>query len=218
MKHLDRDLKKLTEQIQDLGRRVETALEKSIQAYLARDMVTARNVVEGDKAIDLLEVDVEEDCLKILALHQPVAADLRYVVTVLKVNNDLERIGDLAANVAGRTIALADLGEAQAPTTLLLMSRISLDMVQKSLQALVKPDTSLAKQVLEEDQRLDELHRRNMREFIQAMADEPGRVPLVSQHLSVSRYLERIGDQATNIAEDVIFLVDGEVVRHRESI
>ncbi len=218
MKHLDRDLDRLSAKILGVGQKVEDGLEKAIQAYLGQDMVAARQVIDADHEIDMLEVELEEDCLKILALHQPVAADLRYVVTALKVNNDLERIADLSANVGHRTISLASLGVVHAPTTLLLMSRISLEMVQSSLQALVKKDTSLAREVLEEDCRLDDLHRRTFTELMELMSKESDAVNQAIQHLSVSRYLERIGDLATNIAEDVIFLVDGEVVRHQESI
>lgn len=218
MKHLDRDLERLSRDILAVGQKVEDSLGKAIQAYLGKDMVAARQVIDGDDVIDEMEVEVEEECLKILALHQPVAADLRFVVTALKVNNDLERIGDLSANIGHRTITLATLGEVHAPTTLLLMSRIALEMVKKSLAALVEHDTDKAREVLVEDARLDELHRRTFAELMSKMASDSASVTEASQHLSVSRYLERIGDQATNVAEDVIFLVDGEVVRHRETI
>ncbi len=218
MKHLDRALDHLSVDILAVGKRVDDALSTAAQAYLGQDMVAARTVIEGDREIDALEVEVEEECLKILALHQPVAADLRYVVTALKVNNDLERIGDLSANIGHRTVSLAALGEMHAPTTLSVMSRISLEMVRKSLEALVNRDTASAREVLEEDNRLDELHRRTISELMALMAQDSSTVTEATQHLSVSRCFERIGDLATNIAEDVIFLVDGDVVRHGGSI
>jgi len=218
MKHLDRDLDRLSRAILSVGKKVEDALETAVQAYLQQDLAATRAVIEGDKTIDALEVEVEEDCLKILALHQPVAGDLRYVITALQVNNDLERIGDLSANVGHRTVSLASLGVMHAPTTLSVMSRISVDMVRKSLNALVEKDTAAARAVLEEDSRLDDLHRRTISELMTLMASDSSAVTESTQHLSVSRYLERIGDLATNIAEDVIFLVDGDVVRHQGSI
>jgi phosphate transport system protein len=218
MKHLDRALSQLSVDILTVGDKVEEALASAAQAYLGQDMVTARAVIEGDKEVDAREVEVEEECLKILALHQPVAADLRYVVTALKVNNDLERIGDLSANIGHRTVSLASLGEMHAPTTLSVMSRLSLEMVRKSLKALVDRDTKSAREVLEEDNRLDDLHRRTFSELMTLMASDSSAVTEATQHLSVSRCFERIGDLATNIAEDVIFLVDGDVVRHGGSI
>ena len=214
MKHLDRDLERLRREILDVGTRVETALKKALGAYLEQDMVLGQDVIEGDKIIDAMEVEVEEECLKILALHQPVAADLRYVVTCLKVNNDLERIGDLAANIAGRAIALSGRSGMKAPSAVVRMSRIASQMVRDSFKALLESDTELAHQVLEADDELDDLHRRNMQGLIALMIEAPESVESASQHMSVSRNLERIGDLSTNIGEDVVFLVDGEVIRH----
>jgi phosphate transport system protein len=162
-------------------------------------------------------VIVEEECLKVLALHQPVAADLRFVVAVLKVNNDLERVGDLAGNIASRAKFFVDHPTVAVPEEITTMADAARAMLRHSLNAVVQLDTDLARQVLRDDEDVDTRHAKifSMVELKMIELVQPDEIKAQIQILSVSRCLERIADLATNIAEDVIFMVDGDVVRHR---
>jgi phosphate transport system protein len=171
-------------------------------------------VVDGDDRLDAKEVEVEEECLKVLALHQPVAADLRFIVTVLKVNNDLERMGDLAKNIAERSLDIV-LDRKLVPRELREMADRVQGMVTRSLDALVRMDPWIARAVLGDDHAIDQLNARMHAIFRAEMEKDPSVVANALSLLLVSRHLERIADQATNIAEDVIFTVEGELVRHR---
>lgn len=211
---LKRDIDRLKTNILSLSAVVEEAVQKAMLATERRDPVLAQSVIQGDKRIDVLEVELEEECLKILALHQPVAMDLRFIIAVLKINNDLERIGDLAVNIAERAVYLADHEDVTPPPTLSDLADKTQNMLHKSLDALVNADTALAKEVLATDDEVDALHR-GMYGRVQKRAEEkPKEVAGLFQWLSVSRYLERIADQATNIAEDVIYMMEGEIIRH----
>jgi phosphate transport system protein len=211
---LKRDIERLKTNILSLSAVVEEAVQKAMLATERRDPVMAQSVIQGDKRVDVLEVELEEECLKILALHQPVAMDLRFIIAVLKINNDLERIGDLAVNVAERAIFLADHKDVAPPPTLAELADKTQRMLHKSLDALVNTDTALAKEVLATDDEVDSLHR-GMYGRVQKRAEEnPKEIAGLFQWLSVSRYLERIADQATNIAEDVIYMMEGEIIRH----
>lgn len=216
MKHLQRDLEKLTREVLAMGGLVEDATARAMEALLDRNASLAQRVIEGDRAIDLKEIEVEEECLKLLALHQPVAADLRFIVAVLKVNNDLERMGDLAQNIAERARMLStSRSGVEPPAELRGMMEMVQSMVVRCLDALVRVDADVARTVLRDDEGVDEVHRRMYQSLQERMAKHPDRIPDYIQYLSVSRYLERMADQTTNIAEDVIFTVEGEVVRHR---
>jgi phosphate transport system protein len=180
-----------------------------------QDVSLAQKVIDGDATIDMLEVEVEEECLKILALHQPVATDLRFIVAVLKINNDLERIGDLACNIASRARKMAALTtppkahiDFQGAETKVSM------MLRKSLEALVNIDAELAKWVWAQDEQIDEINRSVHKQVISALKEFPDDVERLILLLSVSRNLERIGDHSTNIAEDILYMVGGEIVRH----
>lgn len=214
MKHLERDLERLSREILAMGSLVEDATSRAMEALLNRDAALAERVIAGDRAIDLKEIEVEEECLKVLALHQPVAADLRFIVAVLKVNNDLERMGDLAQNIAERAQGLSQSRAAEPPPELRGMMEKVQSMVVRCLDALVRLDVEEARSVLADDNVVDEMHRRMFESLQERMAKSPERIPDYVQYLSVSRYLERIADQATNVAEDVIFTALGEVVRH----
>lgn len=213
--HLLRDLEHLKKEILAVGTLAESAVEQSVQALVERRRELAEAVLRGDRDLDRREVVVEDACLKVLALHQPVAADLRFVVTVLKVNNDLERVGDLAGNIAGRVLSLAEGPDVPVPDEIKRMADAVTTMLHRCLDALVRQDTALARAVLHEDESVDALHKSIFGILERRMAEHPARISTEVQLLSVSRYLERIADLATNIAEDVVFLVDGEVVRHR---
>ncbi|MEM1181427.1 MAG: phosphate signaling complex protein PhoU [Acidobacteriota bacterium] len=214
--HMLRDLEKLKKEILLVGSMVEEATEKSVLALRDRRADLAEEVKKGDKQIDDQEIKVEEECLKILALHQPVANDLRFVVAALKVNNDLERVGDLAGNLADRVLFLADRDPVPVPDKILTMADRVPSMLRRSLDAFVKLDTHIARSVLHEDEEVDATHAEIFGVIEKCIKEDVGKLAEWMQLLSVSRYLERIADLATNIAEDVLFMVDGEVVRHRQ--
>jgi phosphate transport system protein len=213
-KHLERDLDLLKREILTMGALVEEATSKAITALTNRRSDLAEEVRDGDNVLDATEVLVEETCLKVLALHQPVATDLRFIVAVLKVNNDLERMGDLAANIAERALHLASEDPLPIPLKFEDLGERVRGMVKDSLDALVNVDPILARKVCAEDDAVDALNRDLFRRAQDLMKQKPETVERAVSALSASRHLERIADQATNIAEDVIFMVEGEIVRH----
>ena len=213
--HLQRDLEHLKREILTMGALVEDATDRAIVALVDRRPELAAQVQRGDDAIDQKEVEIEEDCLKMLALHQPVASNLRFIITVLKVNNDLERMGDCAAHIAERAAFLATHPPIGVPLDFQKMAERVRGMVRKSLDALVRVDTGLARAVCDEDDFVDAAHRALFGALQDLMRRDPDAVERCVNTLSASRNLERIADLATNIAEDVIFLVEGRIVRHR---
>ena len=215
MKHLRRDLEQVEREILEIGGMVEEAIRKATMALVDRRVDLAEEVMRGDDDIDQREVEVEEECLKILALHQPVATDLRFLVAILKVNNDLERMGDLAVNVAERATYLATHEPLPVDLNFGRMVEAVRSMVSGSLDALVKHDARRAHSVCRQDDLVDDMNK-NMFEVLEVlMQDQPQTIKRAVHALSASRHLERIADLATNIAEDVVFMVDGDVIRHR---
>lgn len=216
--HLIRDLGRLKEEILAVGSMVEQATQNAIKALLERRADLAEDVLRGDHRIDRKEVEVEEECLKVLALHNPVAADLRFIVGVIKVNNDLERMGDLAANISSRAIYLASHEPLPVPLDdLSLMGKQTSTMVRDSLDALVGLEPQLARKVCSDDDLVDASLERIFETFQEVMMEDPSTVARATHTISAARHLERIADLATNIAEDVIFMVEGRVVRHAAS-
>ena len=213
--HFIREIEHLKKKLLAVGAIVEERIAKAITAVVKRDAKLALEVVEGDEEIDQMEVDVEEECLKILALHQPVAIDLRFVVAVLKINNDLERMADHAVNIARRAEYLATYPDAALPSDLEVMVQKTQTMVRESLDAFVRQDAVLARQVCAADKEVDRLNRQMHVLIQQQIRANPERVEQLIHQLSVSRQLERIGDLATNVAEDVVYTVEGAIIRHR---
>ena len=216
-KHIERQIALLKERILRLGTLVEEAISKSITALINRDVSLAQRVMASDDEIDRMEVEVEEECLKVLALYQPVAADLRLVVAVLKINNDLERMGYLAKNIAKRVSQLAAGMPCELPPEIRVMATQAQDMVKQCLDAVVNGDPALARQVREEDDAVDEARQRIQRRVMQGIKENPENVESLLRINSVSKHIERIADMATNIAEDVVYMVEGDIVRHRAS-
>ncbi len=208
------EMEDLEKQLLTLTAVVEQSVTHAIKALLEKNTELAEKVVKNDEQINRMEVDLEEECLKVLALHQPVANDLRNIVVILKINNDLERIADQAVNISERALAVAESPEAENPLELAKMSAKVVDMLEKALNALVNSDISLAKKVLEMDDDIDNVHSRNYQLFKDYIKKYPETVDSVLNYLTVSRHLERVADLATNIAEDVIYLNEGEIVRH----
>lgn len=214
-KHLQREIENLKKKILALGARIETTVHEAIRSIEERDAVLAQKIIDDDIQIDDFEVEVEEDCLKILALHQPVAIDLRFIVAVLKINNDLERIGDLAVNIAERSVFLASVPQVSAAFDFARMSRKTESMLNKSLDALVNMSSELAHEVCIDDDEVDNINRQMYLKIQEVIQKEPDKIASLIHLLSVSRHLERIADHATNIAEDVIYMIDGKIVRHK---
>lgn len=213
--HTQRALEQLKERILSLGALVEESLRNAIRSLNERDEAIALQVIEDDNKIDDLEVDIEEDCLKFLALYQPVAADLRFIVATLKINNDLERVGDLAVNIAERAAFLARHRPPKALFDFQLMASKSKRMLQLSLDALVKGDISQAWEVCLADEEVDALNREMFIQVQKAILKHPEDLESLIHLLSISRHLERAADLASNVAEEVIYMVDGKIIRHK---
>ncbi len=207
-------MEKLKQKVLALAALVEENLAKATHAVLHDDVEAAHEVIASDPVVDAEEVDTEEECLKILALYQPVAKDLRFVVAILKLNNDLERIGDLAVNIAEHAGRLGSHERSRCPETLEKMIPRVRAMVHRAIDSLVQLDPDAARQVGAEDDAVDDLHRSMFEYVIEAAGRNPADLDVLIHYLSVSRYLERIADHATNIAEDVIYMTSGEIVRH----
>lgn len=213
--HLQRDLEKLKKEILKLGTMVESAINNAIFALNNREMSYVDEVLRLEDHINEMEVKIEEDCLKILALHQPVAGDLRFIVVSLKVNNDLERMGDFAKNIAKRARELMQEEPISTlPEFVNELPNLVRTMVRNSLDALVKLDVSLAREVIAMDDKVDEINRAMYQEVTRVAKENASKTEVAISLLSTSRYMERIGDLSTNIAEDVIFMVEGRVIRH----
>jgi phosphate transport system protein len=211
---LQREIDKLKKMISSLGAHVEENVGRAVRAAHERDGELAQAVIDSDPDIDLMEVDIEEECLKALALHQPVAHDLRFIIAVLKVTSDLERIGDLAAGIAKQGRYLAGDGPSEVPYDLLGMAGKVRQMLRESLDALMEKDATIARGVRVADDEVDAMDRLMYQEIRAAIRETPEKMEGLIRLQRVSQNLERIADHATNIAEDVIYLVEGEIVRH----
>lgn len=214
-KHFHNQIESLKKKILHLTAMVEQSLTEAVRSVDERDVSLAVKVIAADESIDDFEVEVEEECLKTLALYQPVASDLRFIIAVLKMNNDLERIGDLALNIAQRAKTLAEYENEVSPINLKEMSKLTLSMVRKCTDALVALDADQAREVGAMDDEVDEMHKNAYLVTEAAIQKSPQKVAFFINVLGISRYLERIADHATNIAEDVVYLVEGTIIRHQ---
>jgi phosphate transport system protein len=205
---------RMKESIVSFGDKVGQQVDRSVKAVANKDVVEAQRVIKGDLHLDKAEVDIEEECLKLLALHQPVADDLREIVTVLKINNDMERIGDHAVNIAERAINLAELPDIEIPKSILELSMQVKLMLRKSLLAFVEADWRLIKVVLEMHDELGDMSNSIFMKEIDRIKKTPAEVEQRVQLLSVCRQLDRIGDHASNIAEDIVYMLSGNIIRH----
>lgn len=212
--HLRMEIEKLKKKILSLCAAVENNVRMAVQSIEDRDAALAERAVRMDMEIDQSEVDLEEDCLKILALHQPVAIDLRFIIAVLKINNDLERIGDLAVNIAERAQSLSTKSRIAIPFDLETLVDKTQNMLRKSIDSLVNLDAALARDVCRTDDEVDSINREMYDLVKDAIRAHPEQVEILIPYLSISRYLERIADHATNIAEDVIYMIEGVITRH----
>jgi phosphate transport system protein len=214
-KHLHRDLEGLERQLLYLAGQVEESLRRAMTALIERRIDLAEKVIDGDDEIDRREVQLEEDCLKVLALHQPVATDLRFIAACLKINNDLERIGDLATNIAERAVGAIARGPSDVPPRFREMMETVARMVREAIDAFVRGDAWAARRVCDEDDKVDRANRAVIDDLLEAMHADPHVIDQAMQYFSISKSLERVADHATNIAEDVVYLVEGDIIRHR---
>jgi len=214
--HLQREIENLKKAILSLSGKVEENLWRAVESLEEKDADLASRVVDYDAEIDRGEVAVEEECLKILALHQPVAYDLRFIIAVLKINNDVERVGDKAVSIARRTLSLSRRPLPNLDFEFMPIADKARGMLKKSLDALVKADTALAREVRAEDEQVDALDHDICARIEAIMRQRPEDLDILLLYRGVTGNLERVADLATNIAEEVIYMVEGEIIRHKE--
>jgi phosphate transport system protein len=214
--HLQREIDRLKKDLLSLCAIVEDQVHLAVRSLLERDPELARRVERRDADVDQREVEVEEKCLSVLALHQPVAIDLRLIIAVLKINNDLERIGDLAVNIAHKALAICDEPPLAVPIDLAGMWAKTQTMLRDSLDAMVNLDPKLANDVCGRDDEVDQMKHDMRVEVEEMIRRDPERTRPLMRLMAVSRNLERVADCATNIAEDVVYITQGRIVRHGE--
>lgn len=217
-KKYEEDLKKLRDDILSMGGLVEDQIQKAVSSLVDRDSKLAESIIERDKEVNTLDVEIDDLCIRLLALHQPAARDLRFITTALKITTDLERIGDMAVNICERALELNGEPQLKPYIDIPRMAQITQRMIRESLDAFVREDTDLALKVCKDDQGVDDLNSQIFRETISFMIEDPHTINRAMKITFVSKYLERIADHATNIAEMVIFLVKGKSIRHLKEI
>jgi phosphate transport system protein len=213
--HLFRDLEALHRDILSMCGEVEDMIHQAVESLAAPDETAARELEQQDTKIDGWDVRIEDECLKILALHQPVAGDLRRIAAVMKITAELERVADLSIHIAERASGLIGHPQVGVPGKLTQMARVALDMLHQSIDAYVESDSETARRVCAEDDFVDQLNREIIAELIGRMQAQPDLIEPTMHLFSASRHVERVADHATNIAEDVVYLVEGEIIRHQ---
>ena len=215
-KHFSRELEKIKKLILSLGTMVEERVRMAVKAIEDNDAELAKRIIKSDFEVDEMEVDIEEECLKVLALHQPVAIDLRFIIAVIKINNELERIGDQAVNIAERVGVTAKQDQLEMFFDYSAMGEKAQTMLKLSLDALVKMDYDQAFGVVMMDDEVDAIKEQAYDRIKKALGENPDKIGYLINLLLISRHLERLADHATNIAEEVIYLIEGEIIRHAQ--
>lgn len=210
----DRELRELKEKILRMGAMVETAIKDAVSSLVERDSELAREVIKNDPKINALDVEIDEECIRLLAIRQPRAGDLRFITTAMKITTDLERIGDLAEDIAERAIELNEEHILKPYIDIPRMTEIARGMLRDALDALVKGDTGLAMDVIKRDNEVDLLNVQVFNELLFFMIQDPHTVSRATRITYVSKYIERVADHATNIAEMVVYMVEGKMIRH----
>jgi len=208
------ELRSLKERILKMGSLVETAIRDSVKSLVDRDSEIAREVIRRDHQINALDVEIDEECIRLIALRQPKAGDLRFITTAMKITTDLERMGDLAEDISERAIELNEEPPLKPYIDIPRMAEISQEMLRDALDALVKGDTKKATDVIKRDDEVDCLNMQVFNELLFFMIRDPHNVSRATRITYVSKYIERIADHATNIAEMVIYMVEGRIIRH----
>lgn len=214
MSIFDEELTRLKERILRMGGMVESSIRDSVASLVERDNDLAKRVIEKDYEINALDVEIDEECIRLIALRQPKARDLRFITTIMKITTDLERMGDLAEDIAERALELNDEPVLKPYIDIPRMAEIAQGMVKEALDALVKRDVKLAIEVIERDDEVDMLNAQVFHELLFFMIQDPHTASRATRVTYVSKYIERIADHATNIAEMVIYLVEGKIIRH----
>jgi phosphate transport system protein len=217
-RHFEGELQLLQQLLLRMGGLVEQQIARAIESLVERDVDLAEDVIAHDREVNQLDILIDEECLKVIALHQPAASDLRFITTALKVNTDLERIGDMAVNICQRALELNAEPMLKPYIDIPRMAKEAQQMVHTSLDAFVRRDTELAREVIDSDDLVDSLAHQVYRELLSYMAEDPKTISRATRILLVSKHLERIADHATNIAEMVVFMVDGKMIRHAGSL
>jgi phosphate transport system protein len=212
----DDELKALRERVLKLGCMVETAIRDSVKSLVERDSELAQEVIKRDHLINALDVGIDEECVRLIALRQPMARDLRFITTTMKITTDLERMGDLAVNIAERAMELNQEPLLKPFVHIPKMAEISQSMVRDALDAFVAGCSRLPYEVIKRDDEVDELTVRNFEELLSFMVQDPKIIPLAVKRTYIAKYLERIADHATNIAEMIIYMCKGKMIRHTE--
>jgi phosphate transport system protein len=212
--HFQKEIEYVKGEILTMGHKVEEQLRDALKSVEEKDAFLAQNVIDDDLKVNQMEVEIEEECLKILALYQPVAFDLRLLVAILKINNDLERIGDMATNISACAIAIKNMDEEQDIFFAFenLAEKV-LSMFRRSMAAFVTLDYLAALEIIEEDKKVDEVHRSLLAVIGERISKDGSRTEYYLRYLTISKNLERIGDHATNIAEDIAYMVNGKIIR-----
>src|SRR5947207_15603731 len=212
------DLKKLREDILYMAGLVEDQIQKAVSLLVEHGSKLAQTIIQRDHEVNRLDVEIDDLCIKLLALHQPAGRDLRFITTGLKITTDLERIGDMAVNICERALELNQEPQLKPYIDIPRMARIAQRMTRESLDAFVREDTDLALKVCRDDEEIDQLNSQIFREVISFMIEDPHTVSRAIKLSSISKYLERMADHATNIAEMVIFMVKGKSIRHMKEL
>ena len=213
-RRFDEELAKLKDQILRMGSLVEGQIRQALNALIDRDDALAREVIDNDRQVNTMDVAVDEACLELLALQQPAARDLRFITTAMKISTELERMSDLAENICERAIELHEEPQLKPYIDIPLMAERAIKMVGEALDAFVRGDSVLARKVLEEDDYIDELNEQIFRELLSFMMENPQTISRAIRLSFISKYIERIADHATNVAELVVYMVEGKIIRH----
>ena len=216
-RHFDDELKSLKDKILRMGGLAEEQVRGSLRALIERDSDLGRKIIENDRRVNAMDVEVDEDCLRLLALQQPTARDLRFITTAMKISTELERISDLAENICERAIELNEEPQLKPYIDIPRMANWSLQMVKEALDSFVTGDANLARKVCTDDDFVDDLTHQLFRELLSFMLENPQTITRAIRITFIAKYLERIADHATNVAELVVYMVEGKIIRHTMS-
>jgi len=213
-RHFEQEIEALKEQLLLMGGRAESIVQKAIRALERREGSLAEEVFADDRHVDRLEIDIEERCLRLLALQQPLARDLRFITAALKISNDLERVGDHAVNIAGSAVRLSGQPLLKPLVDIPRMATLATDMLRDALDAFVRQDGDTARRLCRRDDDVDNLNRQIFRELLTFMIEDPATISRALELILVARNLERVADLATNVAEEVVFIAEARIIKH----
>lgn len=213
-RHLDEELARINEQILRMGGLVEQQIREAMKALVDRDSELARRIIANDRTVNAMDVEIDENCVRVLALQQPTAGDLRFVTTAMKLSTELERMSDLAENIAERALELNEEPQLKPYIDLPRMANWTMRMVKETLDAFVRHDAALARKVCADDDFVDDLTEQLFRELLSFMIEDPKTITRAIRLTFIGKYIERIADHATNMAELVVYMVEGKIIRH----